>query len=111
MAKGWLYKECMYYLSEYLQSSHEDAPLSWTHDESTTMSEEVLCSKGVPIRLSHEQENVSTFIINNRECMSQFIYEYKANFLGDIRGSGAKARKISNTIRVDSVKIKARQTR
>ena len=93
MAEGWLYKECMYYLSEYLQSSHEDAPLSWTHDESTIMSKEVLCSKGVPIRLSHEQENVSTFIINNSGCMSQCIDEYKANFLGDIRGRGAKARK------------------
>ena len=45
MAEGWLYKECMYYLSEYLQSSHEDAPLSWTHDESTTMSKEVLLAK------------------------------------------------------------------
>ena len=66
MAEGWLHQECMYYLSEYLPQAHEEAPLYWTHDESSTMIEEVLCGKGSPIRFSHEeQENVTTFIINN----------------------------------------------
>jgi hypothetical protein len=48
IAEGWLHHECMYYLSEYLPRAHEEAP-HWTHDESTTMTEEVLCGKGSPI--------------------------------------------------------------
>jgi hypothetical protein len=76
----------MYYLSEYLTTAHEEAPLHLTHDKSTTMIEEVLCVKGTPFRLSHEeQENVTTFIINNSHCMTMFFDEFKVNFTGEAR--------------------------
>ncbi len=95
MAEGWLHQECMYYLSEYLPGAHEKAPLTWTHDESTTMTDEVLCGKGTPIRLSHEeQENITTFIINNSQCMGLFLDEFKVNFNSEARGRGEKARKL-----------------
>ena len=39
---------------------------------------EVLCGKGILIRLSLvEQENITTFIISNFECMAEFVKELK----------------------------------
>ena len=96
MAEGWLHQECMYYLSEYLPRAHEKAHVTWTHDESTTMTDEVLCGKGTLIRLSHEeQENITTFIIINSQCMGIFLDKFKVNFRrSEARGQGGKSRKL-----------------
>jgi hypothetical protein len=69
---------------------------STKNDESTTMIEEVLCRKRTLIRLSHEkQENVTTFIINNSQCMTMFLDEFKVNFSGETRGvRNEKAKKL-----------------
>mgnify|MGYP000025790750 CR=1 FL=1 len=110
MAEGWLHQECMYYLSEYLPQAHEEAPLNWTHDESSTMTEEVLCGKGSPIRLSHEeQENLTTFIINNSECMTTFLEEYKVTYSNDARGRGRKARRLPSLLEWIQERIKQAQ--
>ena len=84
MADQWLHQACMWYPSVYLPKAREEAPPTWTHDELTTMTEKVLCGKGTPIRLSHEeQENVITFIINNSQCMAIFLDKFKVNFTGE----------------------------
>ena len=77
MSEGWVLGECMYYLAEYLEHADEDAPRRWTLDEPTTLSDEVLCGKGVSFKFSHEERaNVSTFVIYNSNCMEDFDEEY-----------------------------------
>ena len=71
MVEGWLPVECMYYLSEYMPKTDEDAPQTRTNAKAVTMTDEVFCGKGTHIRLTYdEKENLSTFIINNSNVMA-----------------------------------------
>ena len=46
--------------------------------EPTTLSDEVLCGKGINFKVSHKEgANVSTFVIYNFHCMEKFVEEYK----------------------------------
>ena len=66
--------ECMYYLVEHLERVDEDAPRKWTLDEPTTLSDEVLCGKGICFKVSYEERtNLSTFAIYNSQCMKKFV--------------------------------------
>ena len=70
----------MYYLSKYLERADEDAPCRWTLDEPTTLSDEILCGKGINFKVSHEEcANLSTFVIYNLHCMEKFFEEYNQN--------------------------------
>ena len=77
MAEGWMLGESMYYLAEYLERIDEAAPRRWTFEESLKVSDEVLCGRGIPYKISAiERENLSTFVIYNSECMEKFVKEY-----------------------------------
>ena len=77
MSEGWVLGECMYYLAEHLERVDEDAPRRWTLDEPTTLSDEVLCGKGICFKVSYEERtNLSTFVIYNSQCMEKFVEEY-----------------------------------
>lgn len=89
IAEGWLHLECMYYVTEYLQSTHSQAPALWKANEPIHIAEEVLCGIGVPLRLkAKDQENLSTFLCYNTECMQKWIKAYeekKAQYLREHR--------------------------
>ncbi len=77
MSEGWVLGECMYYLAKYLERVDEGAPRRWTLDEPTTLSDEVLCGKGICFKVSYEERtNLSTFVIYNSQCMEKFVEEY-----------------------------------
>ncbi|MCO5587311.1 hypothetical protein L7F22_041260 [Adiantum nelumboides] len=77
MSEGWVLGECMHHLAEHLERVDEDAPRRWTLDEPTTLSDEVLCGKGIRFRVSYEERtNLSTFVIYNSQCMEKFVEEY-----------------------------------
>jgi hypothetical protein len=82
-----------------MQRSHEEALLNWMHDESNTMTGEVLHGHGNLMRFSHEKEkNVITFIINNSQCITMFLDEFNVNFIGEPKGlRREKARKTTDT--------------
>ncbi|MCO5587908.1 hypothetical protein L7F22_041860 [Adiantum nelumboides] len=77
MSEGWVLGECMYYLVEYLERIDEGAPHKWTLDESTILSDEILCGKGICFKVSYEERtSLSTFVIYNSQCMEKFVEEY-----------------------------------
>ena len=98
MSEGWVLGECMYYLAEHLERVDEDAPRRWTLDEPTTLSDEVLCGKGICFKVSYEKRtNLSTFVIYNSQCMEKFVEEYHeviSNAQG--RRRGGKSSKIES---------------
>ncbi|KAH7283177.1 hypothetical protein KP509_35G065000 [Ceratopteris richardii] len=78
MAKGWMIEECMYYVSEYLERVHEEAPCAWTNESFSKITNEVLSCKGVPFLFTFQEKNdVSTFVAYNSECMQAFLSEYE----------------------------------
>ena len=95
MSEAWVLGECMYYLAEYLEHVDEDAPCRWTLDEPTTLSDEVLCGKGVNFKFSHEERvSVSTFVIYNLHCMEKFVEEYNEVISNaQVRRRGGKSSK------------------
>ena len=95
MSEGWVLRECMYYLVEYLERVDEDAPRRWTLDEPTTLSDEVLFGKRINFKVSHEERmNMSTFVIYNLHCMEKFVEEYNEVISNaQARRRGGKSRK------------------
>ncbi|KAI5069997.1 hypothetical protein GOP47_0014340 [Adiantum capillus-veneris] len=67
----------MYYLAEYLERVDIAAPRRWTMEESPTLSDEVLCGKGISCKLkATEHLNISMFFIYNSQYMERFSKEY-----------------------------------
>lgn len=74
MVEGWLLHKCMYYIVEYLQCVDDEAPPSWTVDESSKESTKMICGKGAPLKLTiEERESLSTLVIYNLKCMQKWI--------------------------------------
>ncbi|MCO5598255.1 hypothetical protein L7F22_052347 [Adiantum nelumboides] len=93
MTEGWMLEECMYYVCEYLEQTDFEAPCVWTNESSSTMSDEVLSSKGVPFQLKIQDNlDISTFIVYNTECMQQFVDEYEEELANQRVGRRKKRR-------------------
>lgn len=109
MAEGWLLHECMYYLAEYLQRVDDEAPRAWTMDESSKETSEIICGKGVPIKLTvEERESLSTFMIYNSECMQKWIEKHDKEFKENMQRA-RKKRQVTPTMSLEWISDQVRK--